>query len=441
MVEGFWMNKLKHLWSNLLASFWFVPAWIVASSMVLALALIEVDSSRSRDWMDDWPRLFGASAAGSREMLATIAGAMTTVVGVTFSMTLVALTLASSQYTSRVLRNFMGDHVTQVVLGIFAGIFTYSIIVLRTVRGGDDGGFVPSLSVTFSVVLAIAGTGTLIFFIHHIASSIQASSIIAAVTKETLEAVERLFPDKLGRAASDEEPPPGSAPSTPLKWQVVTTKLNGYLQSVDDEVLLRLARKHESVVRMERGIGDFLVENTPLASLALENPPDKEIISSVRAAYKFDRHRTVEQDCAFGIRQLVDMALRALSPGINDITTAVMCVDHLAVILSRIASRKIPASHRYQDGKLRVITVGPTFASLLADSFDEIRGSAGGNVAIILRMLDALQTIASLTDHPDRRLALREQVDWIAELAGRTIDSPHDMARFGNRLAQLRETF
>lgn len=160
MVEGFWMNKLKHLWSILFASFWFVPAWIVASSMVLALALIEVDSSRSRDWMDDWPRLFGASAAGSREMLATIAGAMTTVVGVTFSMTLVALTLASSQYTSRVLRNFMGDHVTQVVLGIFAGIFTCSIIVLRTVRGDDDGGFVPSLSVTFSVVLAIAGTGT-----------------------------------------------------------------------------------------------------------------------------------------------------------------------------------------------------------------------------------------------------------------------------------------
>ena len=113
------MHKLKQLWSNLLASFWFIPAWIVAFSVVLALELVEVDSSGSQDWMDDWPRLFGTSASGSREMLTTIAGSITTVLGVTFSMTLVALTLASSQYTSRVLRNFISDRVTQVVLGIF----------------------------------------------------------------------------------------------------------------------------------------------------------------------------------------------------------------------------------------------------------------------------------------------------------------------------------
>ena len=178
------MNKLKHLGSNLRASFWFLPLLIVAFSTVLAVGLIDVDSSGSRDWMADWPRLFGAGAAGARGMLATIAGSMMTVVGVTFSMTLVTLALASSQYTSRILRNFMSDRVTQIVLGIFAGIFSYCLIVLRTIRGGDEGGFVPSLSVAFSVVLAIGGIGTLIFFIHHIASSIQASSIIASVAKE-----------------------------------------------------------------------------------------------------------------------------------------------------------------------------------------------------------------------------------------------------------------
>ena len=127
-------------------------------------------------------------------MLSTIAGSMMTVVGVTFSMTLVTLALASSQYTSRILRNFMRDRVTQVVLGIFAGIFTYCLIVLRTIRGGDEGGFVPSLAVSFGVVLAIGGIGVLIFFIHHIASSIQASSIIASVADETMVAVDRLFP-------------------------------------------------------------------------------------------------------------------------------------------------------------------------------------------------------------------------------------------------------
>jgi uncharacterized membrane protein len=433
------MNKLKHLWGNLRASFWFLPSLIVAFSTVLAVGLIEADSSGSRDWMAGWPRLFGAGAAGARGMLATIAGSMMTVVGVTFSMTLMTLALASSQYTSRILRNFMSDRVTQVVLGIFAGIFTYCLIVLRTIRGGDEGGFVPSLSVAFSVVLAIGGIGTLIFFIHHIASSIQASSIIASVAQETMVAMDRLFPEKLGQEPMDDEGNPSLLPSPERNWQAVMAGRNGYLQSVDNAALLRLAREHKTLVRMERGIGEFVVQHTPLASLALENPPDQEIIAAMRAAYSIERFRTVHQDCNFGIRQLVDMALRALSPGINDTTTAVMCVDYLTAILARLAAREIPSSRRYEDGELRVISIGPTFAGLVAESFDQIRVSAEGNVAIMLRMLGALQTIASLTGSPSRRQALREQVEGIAEVAARTIKAPHDRTRFENRLAQVRK--
>jgi uncharacterized membrane protein len=215
-----------------------VPSLIVAGSIVLAVALIGVDFTESEQWLARWPRLFGVGADGARGMLSTIAGSMMTVVGVTFSMVLMTLALASNQYTSRILRNFMSDRVMQVVLGVFAGIFTYCLIVLRTIRSGEDGAFVPSLAVSFSVVLAMGGIGILIFFIHHIAA--------------------------------------------------------------------------------------------------------------LQAAYTIDRHRTVEQDSAFGIRQIVDMALKALSPGINDTTTAVMCVDYLSAILARLASRPIPSSHRYE---------------------------------------------------------------------------------------------
>ncbi|MFO7535511.1 MAG: DUF2254 domain-containing protein [Kiritimatiellia bacterium] len=433
------MNRLKNLWINLRESFWFLPTVIVAFSTVLAVGLIEVDSSGKREWMDSWPRLFGANAEGARGMLATIAGSIMTVVGVTFSMTVVTLALASSQYSSRILRSFMSDHATQVVLGIFAGIFTYCLIVLRAIREGEAGGFVPSLSVAFGVVLAIGGIGTLIFFIHHIASSIQASSIIASVTKETLLAVDRMFPEMLGREPMDDEADLSGLPVPTRNWQAVMAPRNGYLQDVDQAALLGLAREHKTIVRMDRGIGEFVVQNTPLASLALENPPGQEIRATLHAAYSIDRNRTVYQDCAFGIRQLVDMALRALSPGINDTTTAVMCVDYLTAILARLASRKIPSSRRHEDGELRVIAIGQTFASLLAESFDEIRGSAGGNVALLLRMLDALQTIASLTDSPSRRRLLREQAECIAELAKRSIESPHDQARFEVRLGQARE--
>jgi uncharacterized membrane protein len=200
-----------------------------------------------------------------------------------------------------------------------------------------------------------------------------------------------------------------------------------------------VAREHKTIVRMDRGIGEFVVQNTPLASLALENPPDQEIMAALRAAFIMDRHRTVHQDCAFGIRQLVDVALRALSPGINDTTTAVMCVDYLTAILARLAPREIPLSRRYEDGELRVISIGQTFACLVAEAFDEIRGSAGGNVAVMLRMLGALQTIASFTATPSRRRVLREQLEGIAELAERSIKSPSDRARFESRLARVRK--
>ncbi|MCJ7629483.1 MAG: DUF2254 domain-containing protein [Longimicrobiales bacterium] len=433
------MKKLKRLWSNLRGSFWFLPVLIVAGSVAVAVALIQVDTAGSQQWMSRWPRLFATSAAGARGVLSTIAGSMMTVVGVTFSMVLMTLALASSQYTSRILRNFMSDRVTQVVLGIFAGIFTYCLIVLRTIRGGDAAGFIPSLAVAFGVVLAISGIGALIFFIHHIASSIQASSIIASVANETLAAIDRLFPKEFGQAPMDDHEDQSPLPLPERNWQAIPAPVNGYIQSVDNAALLRLAREHQTIVRMERGIGEFVVQNTTLASLALAVPPEPELIAALQAAYSIQRHRTVEQDAAFGIRQIVDIALRALSPGINDSTTAVMCVDYLAAILARLAARSIPSSHRHEEGELRVITIGPTFAGLAAESFDQIRASAKGNVAVTLRLLDAIEVVTGLTASTSRRQALGDQAHWIAELAERTIESPHDRARFESRLARVLE--
>ncbi len=327
------MNKLRQFWSNLQSSFWFVPALIVAVSIGIALALVEVDSRGGKEWLAGWPRLFGVGPEGARGILSTIAGSMMTVVGVTFSMTLMTLALASSQYTSRILRNFMRDRVTQVVLGSFAGIFVYCLVVLRTIRSSDGGEFVPKLAVSFSVVLAMGGISVLIFFIHHIASSIQASSIIASVAEQTMLAVDRLFPGTLGHGTVDDDEDQ-TMPALPERnWQPVPVKGNGYIQSVDGAAPMRLAREHETIVRMERGIGEFAVEDTTLVSLALEDAPENELLKDLQAAFSISRHRTLQQDSAFGIRQIVDIALRALSPSMNDTTTAVMCVDYLTAIL------------------------------------------------------------------------------------------------------------
>ncbi len=429
----------RHHWVRLRDSFWFLPALILAGGIALATLLIWFDSSGPRPWMARWPRVFGAGAEGARGMLSTIAGSMMTVVGVTFSMTLVTLALASSQYSSRVLRNFIRDRVTQSVLGAYAAIFVYCIIVLRTIRSADEGGFVPGMAVLVAVIGAVGGAGLLIYFIHHVAASIQASNIVGSVAEETTAAIDRLFPKRLGddREGFDEDQPLPPFPTR--EWQPILADATGYIQSVDNEALLRLAWGCDTIVRMDRGIGDFVVRDTPIASLAFVVAPDAKAVSALRQSYVISRNRSIDQDAGFGLRQIVDMALRALSPGINDTTTAVMCVDHLTAILAHMASRPMPSPRRYARGELRVIAIAPTFASAVDDAFDQIRESADGNVAIILRMLGGLQTIAGVTENMNRRRVLADHVRRLVELAARTIEAPHDKARVEARVAEVRE--
>jgi len=433
------MHRLRRLWDYLRSTFWFVPSVMVVGSCVLAVGLIAMDSTAVDGWLAQWPRLFGAGPEGSRGMMSTIASSMMTVVGVTFSMILVVLALASSQYTSRVLRNFIRSRVTQFILGTFAGVFTYSLIVVRTIRGGKSGSFVPSMAVFIGFLLASGSASALIFFIHYIATSIQVSSIIDDVSMETMAAVDRIFPNDLEAGPRDDDEPPSPQIPPGRRWWSVPATGNGYIQDVDDAALVRLAREHKTIVRMEQRIGDFAVNDVVLVSVALEEPPDEELICALQSAFSIGRHRTLEQDVAFGVRQIVDIALRALSPGTNDTTTAVMCVDHLMAILSRLASRAIPPSHRCEDGILRVITLGPTFASLVADAFDQIRGSSAGNVGMMLRLLGALETIASRTDSPARRRVLHTQALWISELADRTVEAPHERSLLDAQLTRVFE--
>ena len=431
------MHKLHLMWNGLRASLWFLPGLIVVCSVVLAVALVEIDGRVRPEFLAEYPRLFGAGAEGSRGMLGAIAGSMITVAGVTFSITIVALSLASSQYTPRILRNFMSDRWNQAVLGVFVGVFTYCLVVMRTVRGGDEGVFVPSLAVTFAVVLAVLGIGFLIFFIHHTAESIQASSIIASAARETIASVDRLFPEEIGRGAEGAESAPTGEELSGDAWEEVVSTSTGYVQSVDEEVLLGVAAEQDTVLRMECGVGDFVVEGGPLASLALGSPPDEAPAARLAGAYNVRRFRTVEQDAAFGVRQIVDIALKALSPGVNDTTTAVTCVDYLSAICARVAGRRTPDARRYHEGRLRVLARGATFEGLLDEAFDQIRESAEGNAAVILRMLRALGAVARRTADGHRLSHVAAHAVRLRSLADRSIKSEYDRARIDRAAAEL----
>lgn len=420
---------------ELRSSLWFLPMLIVLASGVLAVVFIELDARLSLKLLTNFPRLFGASAAGSRGMLSSIASSMITVAGVTFSITIVALSQASSQYSSRILRNFMRDRGNQAVLGVFLGVFTYCLLVLRAIRGGDESEFVPSLSVFGALILALVGIGFLIFFIHHAASLLQASNVIAAAAHETVQTVDRLFPESLddNRSESEAKPDTNSRREHGRHTIVRSTK-TGYVQSHDEKTFFQLACSSQSVFVMHAGVGEFAVYDTPLVSVYSSSSLNEKLVKRIQDTFSINSLRTIEQDAGFGIRQIVDIALKALSPGVNDTTTAVTCIDYLTAINLRLAKRRIAQPLVFENGGLRVIARGPNFERFLSESFDEIRANAAGNATVILRLIRSLTIIAAATDDPHRNVLISRHITLLEDLTTKTIDSDYDAARIRRAL-------
>jgi len=432
------MTRLLALWRALRASLWFVPGNLVLLGVALAIGLVEADVRIDDGAFARWPRLFGTGASGARSLLVAVASSMITVAGVAFSITLVALSLASSQYTSRVLRNFMSDKTNQTVLGVFVGIFAYCLVVLRTIRDGSGTEFVPSLAVLGGVVLAFVGIGFFVYFIHHIAMAIQASHILARIGAETVRSVDALFPEGVGSDAQSEAVPEARVQPTVETWLPVYSARTGYIQGFDAEALFKVARKTGSIIRMERKIGDFAIEGQPLVSIGGNQRPDAGSCDLLRAAFLINHQRTTDQDAAFGVRQIVDVALKALSPGVNDTTTAIMAIDYLTAILVRLSRRTIESPWRYDEGELRVITLGSTYADLVSGAFDQIRQNSGGNVAVLARLLDALQTLAGEVRTESRRGVLRAQAVATEEAIVRTVAAPMERQTLQAKGAQVR---
>lgn len=416
------LHQLRRLWVALTSNLWFVPLSMVGCSIALASALIVADLHLGRDWTLPHGLLFGVGAAGARGMLGAIAGSMMTVASLTFSLTISTLAAASSQYTSRLIRNFMRDRVNQMVLGYFVGLFGYCLVVLRTIRAGDEGQFVPSLAVMGGLVLALLSIVVLIYFIHHIADSIQAGAILRRVTAETLEAVDALFPDGVGEPAREPDPP---APEG-RDWHPVVSGAFGYVLSLDSAALIALARRRDAVVRMTAEVGGFVTPAGTLCEVALPAPPDASLAKAVRAAFELGPVRTVEQDAAFGIRQIVDVALKALSPGVNDTTTAVMCVEHVGVVLEALAARAIPDRLRSADGVVRLVASGRSFETLAGLCLDQIRQSAAGNTAVLAALLRATAAAGRQTLSPARRHTLAHHARLVAQLAESSVPCPDD---------------
>ena len=444
------MNNLKQFLADLRASLWFVPVVMIVFSVALAIGLIEIDSRVEAEWLGEFPRLFGLGADGSRGMLTAIASSMLTVAALAFSLTLNSVAQASVQFSPRIFRNFMRDRANQFVLGYFVSVFAFCLIVLRTIRGGDELKFVPSLAVMIGLSLALGGILVLIFFIHHIADSLQITTILDNITDETKKSIERLFPEKLGEAASEDEKYETWRAESVKNWIPVAAPQPGYVQSVDEEGLLDYAAEHNLLIKMRLSIGRFAGTGAVLAEFAPDTESarkiasprgniENETIEKVARFFTLDRHRTVEQDAAFGIRQIVDIALKALSPGVNDTTTAVECIDNLSEIVGEIVRRRLPTHVRSKSGVPRVLTVAPNFETYVETAFDQIRVSGKANRAIFERLLSSIGFVAERSIDVNRRAVLRQQIDLIGEFAEQTLETEYEKEKIRVKLIETKK--
>lgn len=380
-------------WGRLWQPFWALPVAIVLGSIALGVALPEVDRGASRSL----PGLFNGGPSGARDLLGSIAGAMISVTGLVFSITIVVLQLASSQFTPRILQGFLANRTTQTTLGVFSASFVYALTVLRAVRGdgADVDVFVPQLAVTVAYLLVLAAVGVFFAFINHITSSIQISNVISRIGDDARQRIERTY-----NASSDpDEPSPTwTADHGTKKTPLRLPERHGVIIRVDFRQLCRTAQDLQVVVSLQEPIGAFVAAGQPVGVVWTTRDLTEEDLKRIGKAVGLGPQRTTEQDLAFSIRQLVDIAERALSPGINDPTTATQIIDELHGLLRDLAVRPaISPVVADGQGRVRILHQPPTFAGLLNLATEEITHYGKDSLQVpraLSRMLDDLDRVA-----------------------------------------------
>ena len=397
------MVWLTTLGERLRLRLWFVPALFTIGAGLLAVFFVSLDQ-RLADDPDRLGFAFGGTAEGARSVLAVIATSMLTFTGLVFSITMLVLQAASSQLSPRVMRTFLRDRGNQVVLGLFVATFVYTLLVLHTVRAPTEagGGFVPSLAILVAFVLLLSSVGAFIWYIDHMAHAIRASTVITSIWAETTAAIDRLYPEPVG-AEAETEAGRGQHHGDPDR--VVESPGAGALVGVDEERLAAAASQGDRLLEFVPSVGEFVPEGAPLARLW--GSWDSDAIDEVRAAVSLGSERTLHQDAAFGLRQLVDIALRALSPGINDPSTAVLALDRLHDLLRRLATRQFPSRERVVEGTVRLVLPRPGWEDYVRLAVDEIRQAGDGQIQVDRRLRSMLEDLHSIT--PEDRLAVLRQ--------------------------------
>ncbi len=422
--------RLTNLWDSWRSGYWFVPALMIVVAIALEQALAALDSWLPNTVLDGLWFMYHSTSANATSLLLTIAGAMIAILGVVYTVTMVPLTIAAAQLGPRLLRTFLRDTTTQIILGYYSAAFVYCLLVLLAEATHDGNSEVPQVSLTVGILLALLAPVLLIYFIHHISVSIQASAVIAAVGGDLSAAIERSFPpvnsDDHHRLQEIED----RYRAIERDGRPIAATATGYIHAIDYEALLEIAVEHDLTIALHQGPGDFQVPGSAIASAVPAERIDADIAERIAQSSILGEYRTLTFDVEFGINSLVEVALRALSLAINDPFTAMTCIDRLGAALSLIGERGVPSRHRDDDGgTLRLIVEPQTFERLVDSAFHQIRQYGRGSAEVLIRMLQAISVVSARAALISERAVLLRHAELIATDNRQTILAEYDRQR------------
>ena len=442
------MGKLSSIWNRLMSDFWFIPA-VITIGIIILFAVTQFLDQLTFTNLSSLPIIFSGGATAARSVLAAIAGSLITVIATVFSLTTVVFVLASGQYTPRLLRSFAADRGLQVVLGTYIATFVYALLVMRIIRTGESEGatFIPIISVSAAVVLALICVAMLIYFIYHVINLIQPSTIFQRIHDESAKPITML--DDLDGSPQEVKDPKNRPDLESLLAgtpSVMRARKSGYIQYLNvDAIVDAVAVGGETrVVEIPFSPGDFVAAGLPVARIWIARGNDftSDSEDKVRRAFLFGKERTFQQDFTFGLRQLTDIALKGLSPSTNDPTTAMQAMDRTEAILITLGTKAL--SRRVQEwevggGRVLVKIGYPSFDDIVELAFDQIRGAAFATAQVVFlkRFLEVIDRALQANVSPERQQALWDRAFTVACLAPQQLPAERDAVSLIQRTVEV----
>lgn len=431
---------IREFFRKLTARFWVLPALLVVLAILLAIGLTQLDKSIGSDTLRQYSWIFSGTPDSARTVLSVIASAAITIVAISFSITIIAIQQASAQYTTRVLRTFTADRGNQLVLGVYLASFTYSLLVLRAVQAetSNSAAFVPLLSITVAILLALIAIGVLVYFIQHISNSLQATSVIFKVHKNLTTQIDELYPEQFGKSAR--EPKPAVQVMKRLrkhrKSHVIKAERAGFISQIEESSLADINMHGAKWVYIMVSVGDFVYKGQPLIEIERYDTENDqgEIERKLKKTVRIGTNRSITQDPLFAIRQLVDIALKSLSPGINDQTSAVYSLHYIGDSLNRIGSRNFPVSARtFQNNPTCFVFSRPEWSTFVNLAFTQVRNVAGDKIFVMGSIIDTLSMLNKNVP-ASRRPPIVQQLTIIEQQLKKSSYAPADRSQLMKRV-------